>query len=320
MKKESLFKNLIEALQDRFPQRGKLADELTELLDIEKEAVYRRLRGSVPFSFQEIHQIAIHFGFSLDSIAENTSSLSKQMTMLPIEFLEPQESDYMKLEEFTVSIRRLKEDPGSEYGAIGSIIPSSLCVIYEYIYKFYLFKWSYQFGHSRKIKTYIETGVSERIKYINEDYVENIRNVPKQVYVLDRRFIEYFVSDVCFFFDIRLISKDDVRLIKKDLLLLINDLEKIATEGHFNTACKVEIFLANIHFDANYSYIDASNYKLTMVRSFAFSDSYSFDDVVFQNMKNWLNFLKRTSTLISEGSATERIHFFESQREIVEAL
>jgi len=320
MKKDFLFKNLIEALQNRIPQRGKLADMLAELLGIEKEAVYRRLRGSVPFSFQEVHAIAIYLGFSLDSIAESISPVTRQMTVLLIEFLEPKESDYQKLENFSACIHRLKEDPDSESGAIGSIIPSSLCVTYEYIYKFYLFKWSHQFGNPQKIKTYAETNASERLKRINHDFVEGVQDSPKSIYILDRRFLEYFVNDIRFFFDIRLISKEDVLRLQEDLFLLISNMERYTLNGCFDTNNKADFFLANVHFDANYNYIDATSFKLTMMRTFTFSDSYSFDEVVFQNMKNWLNFLKRTSTLISEGNATERIQFFDRQRKIIESL
>jgi len=320
MKKDFLFKNLIETLQNRIPQRGKLADVLAELLDIEKEAVYRRLRGSVPFSFQEVHAIAVHLGFSLDSIAETISTETRQMTILVAEFLEPQVNDYKKLEDFCEGIHRLKDDQGSESGTISSIIPSSLCVTYGYIYKFYLFKWSYQYGHQSKKKSYTETHVQERLRQINRVFVEGVQHSPKSVYILDRQFIEYFVRDILFFFDIRLITKEDVLMLKEDLHLLINDLERYAVNGRFDTGNKVDIFLANVHIEVNYNYIDATNYKLTVMRTFTFSDSYSFDEVVFQNMKNWLSFLKRTSTLISEGNATERIHFFEQQRKFVDRL
>jgi len=320
MKKDFLFKNLIEALQNRIPQRGKLAESLAELLGIEKEAVYRRLRGSVPFSFQEIHAIAIYMGFSLDSIAESSSPLTRQMTVLMTDFLEPQENDYKMLEDFCASIHRLEEDPDSESGAIGSIIPSSLCVAYEYIYRFYLFKWSHQFESPNKIKPYTEIIITERLKNINKAFVEGVQSSPKSIYILDRRFVEYFVKDVRFFLDIRMLTKEDVILLKNDLHLLLIDLERYAMKGHFDTGKKVDIFLANVHFDANYNYIETSNYKLTMMRTFTFSDSYSFDDAVFQNMKHWLNFLKRTSTLISEGNATERVHYFERQRKLVDSM
>jgi len=320
MKKEFLFKNLIETLQDRIPQRGKLADVLTELLGIEKEAVYRRLRGAVPFSFLEIRAIANYMGLSLDSIAENISSGSRQMTVLMTKFLEPQEEDYKKLEDFTVSIHNLKENADSEAGAIGSIIPSSLCVAYEYIYKFYLFKLSYQFGNPQKIKSYSDTKIPEGMKLINREFVDGVHSSPKSIYIIDRRVIEYFVNDIHFFFDIRLITREDILMLKDDLNILINDLERYAINGHFDTGNKVDIYLANVHIDANFNYIDAKNCQLTMMRTFAFGDSYSFDGVIFQNMKNWLNFLKRTSTLISGGNTAERINFFDQQRKIIETL
>jgi len=322
MKQDFLFKNLVEALRNRIPQRGELAEMLTQLLGIEKEAVYRRLRGSVPFSFQEIHTIAVHLGFSLDSIAENTSPLTRQMTVLLTEYLNPQENDYKVLEDLCAGIQRLKDDPDSESGAIGSVIPLSICLAYEYIYKFYLFKWShqFQFGNPNRIKCYKEAHVTERLKQINRQFVESVHESPKSVYILDRKFIDYFVSDIRFFFDIRMITEEDIALLKENLHLLLNDLERYAFNGHFDTGNKVDIFLANVHFDANYNYVDSATYKLTMVRTFTFNGSYSFDEVVFQNMKDWLNFLKRTSTLISEGNATERIHFFERQRKLVDSM
>jgi len=320
MKKDFPFKNFIEALNDRIPQRGKLAEMLTELLGIEKEAVYRRLRGSVPFSFQEVYTIAVHLGFSLDGIAENILLLNRQMTVLTVDLLNPQERDYKIIESFTENINRLKEDPTSESGAVGTIIPASLCANYEFIYKFYLFKWEHQFGNLQKIKPLAEINIAERLKQNNKEFIRTVRSSPKSVYIFDRRFIEHFVNDVHFFYDIRLITKEDIHRLKGDLQALLNDLEHYSIDGHFATGHKIEIFLANIHIDANYNYIDSDKCKLTILRSMTFSDSYSFDEVIFRNMKNWLTFLKRTSTLISEGSAAERIQFFEQQRKIVEEM
>lgn len=39
--------NLIEAMKEKLPLKGKLADMLMDTLYIGKEAVYRRLRGEV---------------------------------------------------------------------------------------------------------------------------------------------------------------------------------------------------------------------------------------------------------------------------------
>ena len=41
--------NLIEAMKEKLPLKGQLADMLMDTLYIGKEAAYRRLRGEVPF-------------------------------------------------------------------------------------------------------------------------------------------------------------------------------------------------------------------------------------------------------------------------------
>ena len=320
MKKEFPFKNLIQILQDRIPQRGKLAELLAEILGIEKEAVYRRLRGSVPFSFQEVHAIALYMGFSLDSIAENISPVIPQITVSTIKFIEQQEKDFTRIKDFTESICRLKDDLSSESGAIGSIFPTSLYISYENIHKFHIFKWSQQLEQPRKVKTFADVHITEYAKQLNQEFVDSVHLLPKSVYIFDRQFLEYFISDIRFFFEIRLITREDILLLKNDLHSLINDLERYTINGCFDTGNKLEVFLANVHLDTNYNYMDASTYKLTMMRSFAFSDAYSFDEGVFQNLKNWLVFLKRTSTLISEGNVAERIRFFEQQRKLIEAI
>lgn len=41
--------NLIEAAKEKFPAKGQLANILMDTLYMGKEAIYRRLRGEVPF-------------------------------------------------------------------------------------------------------------------------------------------------------------------------------------------------------------------------------------------------------------------------------
>jgi putative flippase GtrA len=320
MKSDIFFKKFIETIQHRIPERGKLAETLTDILCIEKEAVYRRLRGTVPFSFQEIYKIALSLGLSLDGIAEGISPANKHFTMQMLEFLNPEETDYQILENFILNIRHLEDDPESESGSIGSIIPTSLCVDYECLYRFYLFKWSYQFGDPQKLPVYDDIHATERLNRINRLFFEGVQNSPKSIYIFDRRFIENFVGDIRYFFDIRLISREDVLNLKKDLCSFLDNLERYATRGIFDTGNVVEIYLANIHFEASYNYIDAKTFKLTMVRSFTLSDAYSFDDAIFENMKRWLHFLKRTSTMICVSNVMERVLFFDAQRKIIDSL
>lgn len=55
--------NLIEAMKEKLPLKGQLADMLMDTLYIGKEAVYRRLRGEVPFTLQESALISKKTGY-----------------------------------------------------------------------------------------------------------------------------------------------------------------------------------------------------------------------------------------------------------------
>ena len=106
---------------------------------LEKEAVYRRLRGDVPFTIFEIATIADKLDISLDHIIGCASGKSRPFQLKMVNFLNPSEEDYDMLEHFVDELRYLGDDPDSEVGGALNILPQSLVLGYRHIYQFYLF-------------------------------------------------------------------------------------------------------------------------------------------------------------------------------------
>lgn len=69
---ETLNNNLQKAIRNTLPEDKNIANVLTEILFIGKEAVYRRLRGEVPFTLYEAALIVKQLGISLDSLITTT--------------------------------------------------------------------------------------------------------------------------------------------------------------------------------------------------------------------------------------------------------
>lgn len=320
MNADIVYMKLIDEIKEKVPQRGKLTGILSNLLSIEKEAVYRRLRGEVPFSFSEIALIAIKLGISLDNLTQNAAPINHSLYLREVNFLYPSENDYQMLQGFIDNACYVRKYPDSECGQISNMIPIWLCSDYKFIYKFYLFKWWHQFHGKKALRHFSEVTVPDRIALLNKQFVEEVRQAKKSVYILDKQFLMYLADDIHYFLQTRLISKEDVKLLKEDLFLFLSDLERYAGRGCFDTGGKLSLYLSNIYFDTCYGYISMQAYKITMVRSFMLSEAYTLDEVVLKNVKKWMQFLKRTSTLISESSEIERIEFFENQRTIVSAI
>jgi len=90
------YDNFIELLYKRHPKKQDLVQELMDLLYIEREAVYRRLRKDVVFTANELAKIAIDWNISLDDIiCINTDTVSFQMRKLNYINPSKQESDFL---------------------------------------------------------------------------------------------------------------------------------------------------------------------------------------------------------------------------------
>ncbi|MCC8143876.1 MAG: hypothetical protein LIO97_08295 [Tannerellaceae bacterium] len=94
MDSERLQAELSTAIQKRVPDRPKLVNMLMEILFLEREAVYRRLRGKVPFTFAEVVTITRKFYLSLDEIIQMGDSKSRPFISQDITHNDPQASAY----------------------------------------------------------------------------------------------------------------------------------------------------------------------------------------------------------------------------------
>ena len=184
MKNDLLYENLVTAIKDKFPGRGVLTNKLADLLMLEKEAVYRRLRGDVPFTIFEIATIAAKLDISLDHIIGCSSGKSRPFQMKMVNFLNPSEEDYEMLENFVNELRYLKDDPNSEVGGALNILPQSLVLGYRHIYRFYLFKWIYQCGNVMPAR-YSQIEPPDRLQLINSEIVTEVCQAANAYHIMD---------------------------------------------------------------------------------------------------------------------------------------
>lgn len=319
MKNDVLYENLVMAIREKYPERGTLTNMLADLLMIEKEAVYRRLRGDVPFTIFEIAAIANKLDISLDHIIGCSLKKSRPFQMKMVNFLHPREEDYRMLEHFLDGLRYLRDDPNSEVGDALNILPQSIVLGYRNIYRFYLFKWMYQCGDPVPVK-YSEITPPDRLLMINHEIVMEVRQAANAYHIIDNMTFRYLVNDIKYFASIYLITDEEIELLKRELHKFLDDMEVLAARGCWEEGKNVHFFVSSINFETSYSYVETRNSHVTMLKSFTLNDATSCDEEIFQRMKKWLQSLIRTSTLISKSGEKDRIMFFEQQRKIVDTL
>ena len=314
------YQEFMSALQDKIPQRVTLANTITELLAIDKDAVYRRLRGEVNFSFVEMAVIARKFGISLDEIAGIDNEQCRSIRLALPRHIDPSEADYALFKDYIRAMKLIKDEPDTKIMEGGNVIPHYLYYDYEYIARVLIFKWSQssQFGKSLPFH---EVTIPDRMRELQKQACFYARHIKSTTFIWDNSMIEQFVSTVKFYAQVYLIKEGDIALIKNDLTAFLNDIEKMAVTGKYKeTGNEVFIYIGDLNSDSNFGYIESKNMRISQYRAFLLNSFTSFDSLLFDEISSWLNAALKLTTLISVSGERMRTDFFAAQRKIVDTL
>ena len=290
--------NLIEAAKERFPAKGQLANILMDTLYMGKEAIYRRLRGEVPFTFQEAAVISKELGISLDRIAGVSFSNNAMFDINVVDHNEPFETYYDFLNKHVKLFHTLREDTSAVLGTASNVIPQTLYLKHELLAKFRFFKWMYQNEHIN-CKHFEDLKIPQKIINAQQDFVKLSQHIHTTDYIWDSMIFLHLINDIQYFSD---------------------ELESIAMKGKTDFGNDVHIYVSQINFEATYSYLETNLMQLSMIRVYSINSLTTLDAQMFRSLKEWIQSLKKFSTLISQSGEMQRIQFFKQQREIIDAL
>lgn len=311
---------LIKAMKEKIPSGVYLANTLIDMLYLGKEAVYRRLRGEVPFTLAEAAIISQKMGVSLDKLVGTNMNANAIFDLNIVRQNDPLETYYSIVDNYVRIFREIKDDPMSELCTSSNMIPQTFYLKYELLSKFRMFKWLYQFEKIDIDNHFEDIEMVDKLLERQREFVRESQEFNRTEYIWDDQLFVYLINDIKYFASVHLISHEYVQKLKKELLQLLDELEEIATRGTFKTGKEVSIYIANVNFEATYSYIASSSYHVSLIRVFAINSFASHDEAVFKSVKEWIHSLKKFSTLISQSGEMQRIKFFKTQREIIEGL
>jgi hypothetical protein len=322
MKNEQMiYEHILQVLHEKIPHNPTLAKNITDWLLIDKDAVYRRLRGEVPFSFPELVTIAGKLDVPVDYFSGLPPGKNIFFRMPMINFAGTSKAEYEMIEKYVDMIRAVQGSPDTEYAESSTAFSSNIFFNYRYLARYYMFKWSYQYNILSHIKPYSETVIPERMARICRDLIQVSRHINTTHYLWDHMIFQHHVTDICYFRDIGLITADETLLIKNDLFQLLNFIEELCRKGKYNeTGKSAAIYISDISHDNTCSILDIPGNRFSMFKVFALNTISSFDEKVFHWTKNWIYSLLRTSTMISVNNEKQRMDFINRQREIIDSL
>lgn len=312
--------NLVSAIKDVLPDKTNVAIYLMDLLSLGKEAVYRRLRGAVSFDIEESALISKDLNISLDHIIGMKSKDKAVFSLNLIQRPDIQEDYCRFIDNYIHAFHRLKPYSNSKSYSAYNVIPFSFYTPYDLISKFYWYKWLYQMQGFENTLKFSEFTLPQKISDVHKRFTEESRFVENSSFVLSRDMFISLAKDVDFFLRLNLLTKEEVQQIKSELLDLLTNLESIAASGVWNGGKEISFYLSNLNFESSYTYLECSDFELSILRVFSFGSIHSFKNQVCEVHKDWLNSLRRSSTLISQSGDVHRAEYFNEQKILLDAI
>ncbi|MDR1274206.1 MAG: hypothetical protein LBK12_06610 [Odoribacteraceae bacterium] len=323
MKEELLLKCFIETMRLKLAPGENLAAYLRQVLSLGKEAVYRRLRGDVPFTFEEAALISQHLRLSLDELLGGFSPAE-----VPFYFTRPANEEGPPVQEGVknfntreeIAQARAAREPGSESSFALNMFPVVLIHKYAHLLRFRLFKCLHQRGGGDATIAYGEVVIHEGLLQYARERQLALARIDHICMILDRMIFEYMVNDIQSFARAGLLDPGDVASIKRDMLLLLDELERMAATGQSDMENKLEFYLSDINFESTYTYTVSNAETSCAIGIFSMNSIYSLNHEMFRAVKEWVDSLKQLSCLITKAGEVYRWQFFKKQRELLDTL
>ena len=122
----------LDALYKKYPKKSQLTEALMDLLSIERESVYRRLRKDIIFPVHELAKIAAAWNISLDEIVGiNSNQVSFKVRLF--NYLNPSNEELNGIQEKVQYLKYLSDIPDMEYVEVSNRLPRALSSGFPYL-------------------------------------------------------------------------------------------------------------------------------------------------------------------------------------------
>lgn len=308
-------KILVDALQKHIPETKKLVAYLVDILDLNRESVYRRLRNEIPFTFEEICIIVSKLGISLDHII----GLGYKDSVL-FDFQMSKSTDpvntYLEIMQMNQDLLiKVKEAKTAKVELVLNRLPYAYTLKYENLAKFYYYKWFY---HTQNVPSefyFKDFVVPDKIKEIYNSYLENNIKLDSEITILaDNNLFLSMIKDINYYVNRGLISDEEQSLFGQELLQATDYMENIAKTGVNKGGVNVNVYISAVDLEPSYVHIEYDNKACVHYWAASAEILGSYDVEMCRRQKEWIQSLKRYTTLITKCNARQRIEYFDKQR------
>lgn len=317
----NLNQDIINTVSKIIPHNIKIADYLMDKLELRKDSVYRRIRGEIPFSFNEIVKLSIELNFSVDEIIGKKEERLASFKIQPNILLNPEQTFTVMLEHYYNNLNIEFRSQNVEVYVTGNHVLTPFTLYYDNLFKFSYFKWAYQrYDLNLNVKYNEITVPDEVIQLCHQIRRFSQGNNVNYTYIMDKNVFLNTAEQIEYYYKRKLISLDELLLLKEDMLSMIKATEKLARNGSERQGVNYYYYLSSINIESNTVYIRYDNVPKSYFWIYSVSPIATNHEIFCATHKKWIDSIKKYSVLISQSNDILLAEFFNKQYAQIESM
>ena len=311
---------VIKKIRENIPEGINLTNYLSDLLNIGRESVYRRIRGEINFTFEEVVIISQNMGFSIDNLIGIKKDANALYNIHMLQRMDYSDIYASKMLEYGHLFRETSEQMPTKARISVNTLPYFFHINYEALSKLRIYKWLYQNQKIKPNDKYSEYILPKKVLDAHKTFFNDIQTIPHITMIMDNNVFWSVTKDIEYFLKRNLLSDEDIVVLKKELHKIVDALENMATEGVCRNGVKVEMYVSAVDLEASYLHYEYGDGEFAQVRIFSISGIDSFDPGICKVQKEWMESQKRFCVLISESGEMQRFEYMNKQREYIDSI
>ena len=311
-----LNKRIVANVLRYIPKNKKPIIYLANTLKISSESAYRRIRGDVPFTIEELVTLATCLDFSIDAIYDQEK---QNHSFYDLSRTGKNTTDFflLMLIKYNELLEKMKHAKRIETTMALNTFPPLFYTDFLNLFKFMFYKWLHQDKAVYRNIPFSGTVLPDEVNIFQRKMKGNFIHGNNVVLILDINIFLNLIKAIQYYYHRKLLTNEELLLLKKDTLHLIEQYENMVQTGKYGLS-KVQLYLSSLCVNHNTVYY---NYDDKVEPLFWI---FTINPVVIQNagiismQLKWLNSLKRQSALITQSNEIMQAEFFSRQREYID--
>ncbi|MDR0748572.1 MAG: hypothetical protein LBF62_03240 [Tannerellaceae bacterium] len=310
---DNLDKLLIDKIFEKLPSDVNPVDYLMNVLHISRKSIYRRKKGELPFSFDEIVILSKELDFSIDELIAIDNENQAIFTHKADTLFDQKETFISMLDKYLEFYKKAAQAKSYE----GVFTMNRILLIYAlnttHLFKFLYYMWIYQGHHIPLNFRYSEMILPPEILALSKKVWEYVRSVGNTTIILNELIFKNIFNEITYYYQKELLTSGEYIQLKDELLAYIKQLEVVVSLGTNNYGSNYAIYLSKLSIESNSCYYKIDDNIESSFWVFGISPIHTNNNFVPTSHKKWIDSLKKYSILISQSNELLQSKFFNEQ-------